>query len=268
MNNPNPFLPQGSLLEQKSKKRTRVKIAVFTIFAINIAVLSPLLIQGCRKEPTISQTDTGALPSPAGTNLSTAESPSNQPPPLTAPDTNPPPVVNAPPTNPAPVVPSPVPTSPAPGTGTPTEYVVAKGDSYYTLGKKFGVSIKELKAANPGVVPTKLKVGQKLQIPGGGASTGNGGSGAGSPGTAPSGEATETVYVVKSRDTLTKIAHEHGVSLKALRAANDLKTDSIKVGQKLKLPAKAAVAAAPAATETVNTPTTNPAPTGAPGTAR
>jgi LysM repeat protein len=263
MNNPNPFLPQGSLLEQKSKKRTRVKIAVFTIFAINIAVLSPLLIQGCRKEPTLSQTDTGATTSPAGTNLSTAESPSNQPPPLTAPDTNPPPVVSAPPTNPAPAVTAPPPTSPAPGTGTPSEYVVAKGDSFYTLGKKFGVSIKDLKAANPGVVPTKLKVGQKLQIPSGGLA-GNGGSVVGAPGTAPSGEVSETIYVVKSRDTLTKIAHDHGVSLKALRAANDLKTDSIKVGQKLKLPAKPAVAAAPAGTETVNTPTTNPAP----GTAR
>ena len=46
MNNPNPFIPQGSLLEQKNKKRARVKVAVFSIFAVNILVISPLLIRG------------------------------------------------------------------------------------------------------------------------------------------------------------------------------------------------------------------------------
>ena len=54
---------------------------------------------------------------------------------------------------------------------------------------------------------------------------------------------------MKSGDNLTKIATQHGISVKALRAANGLKTDSIKVGQKLKIPAKAASApvTAPAA---------------------
>ena len=47
---------------------------------------------------------------------------------------------------------------------------------------------------------------------------------------------------MKSGDNLTKIAAQHGTSVKALRAANGLKTDSIKVGQKLKIPAKAASA--------------------------
>ncbi len=56
------------------------------------------------------------------------------------------------------------------------------------------------------------------------------------------------IYVVKSGDTLTKIAATHGTTVKALRAANTLKTDKIKVGQKLKIPVKA-VAPAPAAPE-------------------
>ena len=265
MNNPNPFLPQGSLLDQKSKKRKRVKVAVFTIFAINIAVLSPLLIQGCKKDQK-DQTDNTTSPSLSATNAP-AETASNQPPTLAAPETNLPPVVSAPPTNVAPPVTAPPPVTPAPNTeATPSEYVVAKGDSFYSIGKKLGVSIKALKAANPSVVPTKLKVGQKIQVPAGGTSAGNANAAAGSMGVAPS-ETAETVYVVRSRDTLTKIAHEHGVSVKALRAANELKTDSIKVGQKLKVPAKPTMASTPPATDTANTTAGNPAPATNPASA-
>jgi LysM repeat protein len=59
------------------------------------------------------------------------------------------------------------------------------------------------------------------------------------------------VYVVKSGDTLTKIAREHNTTVKALQAENKLTTTQIKVNQKLKIPAKAEaaapVSAAPAA---------------------
>ena len=47
---------------------------------------------------------------------------------------------------------------------------------------------------------------------------------------------TESVYVVKSGDTLGHIAKAHGVSVKALKAANSLDTDHIAVGVKLKIP--------------------------------
>ena len=53
----------------------------------------------------------------------------------------------------------------------------------------------------------------------------------------------EQIYTVKSGDNLTKIARQFGTTVKALRAANGLKTDSIKVGQKLKIPAKASAPA-------------------------
>ncbi len=46
----------------------------------------------------------------------------------------------------------------------------------------------------------------------------------------------ETVYVVKSGDTLSRIAKAHGISLKALRSANGLDSDHIAVGTKLKIP--------------------------------
>jgi len=46
----------------------------------------------------------------------------------------------------------------------------------------------------------------------------------------------ETVYVVKSGDTLSKIAKLHGVSLKALKSLNGIDNDHIAVGAKLKIP--------------------------------
>jgi LysM domain len=47
---------------------------------------------------------------------------------------------------------------------------------------------------------------------------------------------TPTVYIVKSGDTLTRIAKAHGITVKALRSANDLANDQIVVGAKLKIP--------------------------------
>jgi LysM repeat protein len=64
----------------------------------------------------------------------------------------------------------------------------------------------------------------------------------GGPAAIGSGVAGET-YTVKSGDSLTKIAKAHGTTVKAIRAENNLTTDHIKVGQKLKIPARAEAAA-------------------------
>jgi LysM repeat protein len=47
---------------------------------------------------------------------------------------------------------------------------------------------------------------------------------------------TETLYVVKSGDSLTRIAKAHGTTVKALKTANGLENDRIVVGTKLKIP--------------------------------
>jgi LysM repeat protein len=235
MNNPNPFIPQGSLLEQKNKKRARVKVAVFSIFAVNLLVIAPLLIQGCspKKETTADDSSLAANTAPAISN---------------APDTNMPSLpsitsTSAPPamSNVAPMMPPPPPPPVVPETPATTEYVVLKGDSFYTIALKFHVKMKDVEAANPKVVPTKLKAGDKIQIPGG--------TGAAAPSgtTAMADSGGETVYVVKPKDTLTKIAKETGTTVKALRAANNLKSDSIQAGKKLKVPSKAAPVEAPPA---------------------
>jgi membrane-bound lytic murein transglycosylase D len=42
--------------------------------------------------------------------------------------------------------------------------------------------------------------------------------------------------VVKSGDSLARIAKSHGTTVKALKAANGLKSDNIVAGKKLKIP--------------------------------
>ena len=46
-------------------------------------------------------------------------------------------------------------------------------------------------------------------------------------------------HVVKKGDTLSAIAKKYGTSIKAIKTANGLKSDTIQVGQELKLPASA-----------------------------
>jgi LysM repeat protein len=46
----------------------------------------------------------------------------------------------------------------------------------------------------------------------------------------------QSVYVVKSGDSLARIAKSHGTTVKALKAANGLKSDNIVAGKKLKIP--------------------------------
>ncbi|MGA2801018.1 MAG: LysM peptidoglycan-binding domain-containing protein [Verrucomicrobiota bacterium] len=246
MNNPNPFVPQGSLLEQQNKRRSRIKVGVFCVLAVGIVGLTTMLIQGCKRE----QTETENQPS-----LETNE---------TAMNTNLPPAVEA--SNPPVLLPpamTPPPVAPPETGAAATEYVVVKGDSFSKIAKKFGVSVKAIKAMNPGVEPTKLKVGQKLSIP---ASSGGTAAPAAASALTPTGSSMgEETYTVKSGDTLTKIAKAHGTTVKAIESENNLSTTKIKVGQKLKIPAKAEVAApvsAPVAPAPVLPQGTTPAPAG------
>jgi LysM repeat protein len=250
MNNQNPLIPQGSALEQKNKGRARTKIAVFLALAINGTFLMALLMQGCghSKEAT-PQTETV---------------PTNQPPAFVE-TTNPPVTTSSPPaavTAPAVVEAPPQVAAPAAG----TEYTIVKGDILANIAKNFHVSVKAITDANPGIEPTKLKIGQKIHIPAPSTPAAAATVPAAAAETASAGG--EQVYSVKSGDNLTKIAAQFGVSVKALRAANALKTDSIKVGQKLKIPAKAvsAPAAAPATpAEPAPASTTSPTPSTPPG---
>jgi LysM repeat protein len=262
MNNPNPFVPKGSLLEQQSMRRSRLKIAVGCALAVSVTGLVVMLIQGCKREQPVDATTP-----PPDTNVAAMSS--SNPPPVdmtsnaaagsnSAPAITPASVPTTPPPMAAPA-PTPTPAAVEPAAGA--EYAVVQGDTLAKIAKANGISVKALEAANPGVDPKKLKIKQKLVIPGKTAE-----AAASTPSTAAATAdtgATGATYTVKSGDTLSKIAKRNGISLRALRAANSLSTDHIKVGQKLTIPAKAEAAAAAPAAPTPDTsvpPASTPAP--------
>ncbi len=230
MNNQSPLVPQGSLLEQKNKGRARVKIAVFFVLTIHGVALLALLMQGCQKEKETAKTD-----------LSTPAAPTFDPSNAATPE-----VIGAvPPTNPPPIgaEQTPVLTVPA----AVSEYTVAQGDTFSTIARRFKVSTPAVIAANPGAEPTKLHVGQKLHIPPAPPVVASSSTSmtTPTPTLAPGNPAGgEQLYTVKSGDNLTKIGNQFGISPKAIRSANSLKTDSIRVGQKLKIPGKVSGTAA------------------------
>jgi LysM repeat protein len=253
MTNPNPFVPKGSLLEQQSARRSRLKLAVFCVVAVSSVGLVAMLIQGCKREVPADQNN----PSDSSTNTPSLTDTNTTP----MVDTNP--IALPPSTNPAPVyVAPPVQVTPPPpvvDTSVST-YEVAAGDTLGKIAKAHHITVKELEAANPGVDPKRLKVKQKLNIPAGS------GSAAAAPvaGSVSTDMAAGNTYVVKSGDTLSKIAKANGTTIKALEAANPgLDANHLKVKQKLNLPVKAdaamTVPAAPAPAPVYTPPAPAPA---------
>lgn len=115
-------------------------------------------------------------------------------------------------------------------------YKIARGDTLWGIARKNNVSLNALLGANPGLNKNaSLSIGQEVLVPGGG-TTATGGTGA------PSGPGTTavspgaTTYVIKKGDNLTRIASSHGVSIQALRTANGLSGDTLRIGQTLVIP--------------------------------
>lgn len=107
---------------------------------------------------------------------------------------------------------------------TPEEntYTVKKGDSLWTIANKYGVTVTELRSLN-NLKSDNLSIGQVLLIP--------------IKTTTPSTPTTDTVtYTVKSGDNLYSIADQYGVSVTAIKNANNLTSNLLSIGQVLKIP--------------------------------
>ena len=217
-----PLIPQGSNLEQQDKARSSLKTKVFVAIGVNVAVLLALLLTpGCKREqpkqeipPEPMYADTNTAPAVTDTNMSPAMT-----------DTN---VVQQ--------SQSPTPQPPEIPTASASEYTIQKGDTFSTIAPKFRVTINALKAANPTVDPSKLQIGKKINIPAATSATPAVHAG----GTTVDVGSGETSYVVKSGDTLGKLATEFHTTVKAIQSVNGLSDTKIKVGQKLKIPSKSA----------------------------
>ncbi len=231
MKGPSPLVPQGSF-ESQAGRKPHVRIAVYTILGIHVVVLSGLLILGCKRE------EKEAIPE-APTNDPSATLPFTNAPEALAGVTNVVPVAETNPVTPAALTPTVVTPPPDAGTLAGIEHKIQKGESFSSLASKYGVSVKAIQAANPGVDSTKLKIDQAIKIP----PPAPAGVKTGAP--APASGETAGTYTVKSGDSLSKIATSHKTTVKELQKLNNLTTTQIKVGQKLKVPARAAAPAAP-----------------------
>ncbi len=122
-----------------------------------------------------------------------------------------------------------------------TVHLVEKGETLYSISRKYQITVSELRAANGLSESDVLKFGQKLNIP----SPDIENAAALNSSSTGSSYSTENleVYVAKKGDTYYGIARERGIKVAELFALNNLGSDaSLKAGQKLKVPAAASTA--------------------------
>ncbi|HAV65283.1 MAG TPA: hypothetical protein DCY13_23285 [Verrucomicrobiales bacterium] len=264
MNTPNPLIPQGSLEAQQLQKRSATKIVVSAILAVHGVVLGGLLFLGCRreepKEADLGDTNTYASYEPmtnatGGSPFGDLTTPLNED--LVIPQANtnlfdglPPMPADSASSNlfgsttyaPAPGITGTVDTSlyqpPTSDLIQPepepvlTKYTVLPNDNFWVIARKHGVTAKAITEANPGVDSRRLKVGQVLNLPANVKP-----STPAVPNDSPSTAASAEVrYKVKSGDSLSKIARQYGVTIKALQQANGIRGSLIRVGQELVIP--------------------------------
>lgn len=248
MKGSNPIIPPGADFDGARRGRSNMRMVVVVVVVVHFTLFAGILFNACKqKEDTSNAKNKGpgemarivqpqlaplpepeALPSPVPSLPTLPGSTAEVLPPL------PPLGSSALPPIPESVLategtslPKPASLSPTVQSATGTEHVIAAGDNFWTIGRKYGVSAHKIERSNPNVIPTRLKIGQKIII----------------PAAAPANTATAvpavddaSLYTVKSGDTLGHIALAHKLDVTDIKTINNLNSDFIRIGQKLKLP--------------------------------
>jgi len=97
-------------------------------------------------------------------------------------------------------------------------YTVKAGDTLYGIARKFNMTVDQLKAIN-NLSTTNLSIGQVLKIS-----------------TSDSGEENKNYYIVKSGDSLYKIANMFNTTVNELKSLNNLNSNLLSIGQRLIVP--------------------------------
>lgn len=96
-------------------------------------------------------------------------------------------------------------------------YVVKKGDSLWSIARKYGLSVAELKALN-NLSSNTLHIGDTLLVSSANSTDDN---------------ISDEYYTVKSGDTLWGIARKYNMSVNDLKSLNNLSSNNLSIGQKL-----------------------------------
>lgn len=100
-------------------------------------------------------------------------------------------------------------------------YTVKSGDSLWSIAKKYGITVDELKNAN-NLTTNTLSIGQRLKIPG-----------MSSTDIEPKNYIN---YTVKAGDSLYSIAQKNDLTVQGLKNYNNLTSDVLQIGQTLRIP--------------------------------
>lgn len=125
-----------------------------------------------------------------------------------------------------------------------TYHTVVRGDTLYSLARRYGTTVDAIMRAN-GLTSPSIYVGQQLLVS-----------------AAPVPPIGTTTYTVVRGDTLYSIARRYGTTVDAIKAANNLTSNYIYVGQRLAIPQSGATATStpvPTSTGTAK-PTSYPTP--------
>ncbi len=94
---------------------------------------------------------------------------------------------------------------------TTTTYIVKKGDSLYSIAKKFNTLVDEIKRSN-NLTTNNLSLNQKLIIPN---------------------NDIDTIYTVQKGDSLYSIASKYNTTVNKIKSDNILTNNLLSIGQKL-----------------------------------
>ena len=91
-------------------------------------------------------------------------------------------------------------------------YKVQRGDSLYSIARKYGISVDDIKRVN-NLNNNTISIGQELKIP----------------------SNNIDYYIVQRGDSLYSIAKKYGISVDYLKRKNNLTSNTLSIGQKLLL---------------------------------
>lgn len=114
--------------------------------------------------------------------------------------------------------------APASPSSAGTSHTVVRGDTLGGIARRYGVSTSSIKQAN-GMSSDVVVLGKNLVIPG------SSGPVASAP--APSGGRSHTVV---RGDSLSRIASQYGTTVAAIKQANNMKSDTVVLGSRLRIP--------------------------------